>query len=178
MPLMAALLPHPAHALDVLRRFDHPHLGRVTVLTPDDWVEEVHVDAATGNVELRLLPPTKGLFDLRIVVNELVRLPPGPGMQALGRRELESYLKVSMADAVSQSVEGQVVATRFGLRRDESVYARLTDRAPPAGEFRILTQGVRLLGRRAMLFTLYSDDADGVVLKRALDVMSSFAFVG
>ena len=160
----------PTQAQDALHHFDHPQFGKVTLLLPPGWNEQVHRDA--GAVRLRLLPPVAGLFDLEIVVAEIERLQ----QDTLSRRDLEGHLQASLAEVLPQSVEGRISAQRFGLRRDQSLYARLTDKAPPPGDFRIISKGVRLLGRRAVLFTLYSSDADGSLLRRTLDLVSSFTF--
>jgi hypothetical protein len=161
-----------ARALDVLRNFVHPHVGKVSFLSPVEWVEELRPEAETGTVRLRLLPPAGQLFDLEIAVNDLDHLK----NELLTRRDLDGYVRAGLADVLAQSVEGKVSPQRFGLRRDESLYARLTDAAAPPGEFRYVSKGVRLQGRRAMLFTLYSNDADGALLKRVLDLVSSFTF--
>jgi hypothetical protein len=119
-----------------------------------------------------VLPPVAGWFDLEIVVAEIARLQ----QDTLTRRDLEGHLQAGLAEVLPQSVEGRISVQRFGLRRDESLYARLTDKAPPPGDFHIISKGVRLLGRRALLFTLFSNDADGKVLRRVLDLVSSFTF--
>jgi hypothetical protein len=156
----------------VLRNFVHPHLGKVSFLSPVDWVEELRPEAATGTVMLRLVPPRGLLFDLEIAVNDLDHLQ----QELLSRRDLEGHVRAGLAEVLAQSVEGRISPLRFGLRRDESVYARLTDAAAPPGEFRFVSKGARLQGRKVMLFTLYSNDSDGAVLRRVLDLVSSFTF--
>jgi len=164
--------PQPAYALEELRSFVHPKLGKVSLLVPVEWTLQERLDPDTLTVFVRFLPPASGLFDFEVAVAETAALR----NEALNRRDLEAHVRQVSAAALPQSVEGQVTPQRFGLRRDESLYARLTDKAPAPDEFLLVTKGVRLQGRRAMLFTLYSNDTDGALLKRALDLVSSFTF--
>ena len=116
--------------------------------TPKDWkpVERHHINF--GTTFYRLLPPQKGQFDLEILVNDLAHMQ----MDALVDRDLEVYIESNMAEVAPQSVEGKAKAVRFGSKRD-GAYARLTDKAPKPGEFVLFTQGVRLQGKKVVLFT-------------------------
>jgi hypothetical protein len=161
-----------ARALDDLRSFDHPNLGKVSFLAPVDWIEELRTEPGTGTVTLRLVTQRGRPFDLEIDVNDLNHLQ----QELLMRRDIEGHVRAGLAEMVARSSEHEVSPHRFGLRREESLYARLTDAAATPGEYRFLSKGVRLLGRRAMLFTLYSNDSDGALLERVLDLVSSFTF--
>jgi hypothetical protein len=96
-------------------------------------------------------------------------------MEALTDKDLEIYIQGNMARATPQSIEGKVSAIRFGTKRD-GVYARLTDKAPKSGEFVLFTQGIRLQGNKVVLFTLYSNDMDGAILQRVLQIVESVQF--
>jgi hypothetical protein len=154
-----------------LRSFKNENVGNVTLVAPEDWkpVERHHIQF--GTTFYRLLPPTTGDFDLEILVNDLAHMK----MDALVNKDLEIYIQSNMAGSAQQSLEGKATAIRFGNERD-GIYARLTDKAPKAGEFVMLTQGVRLQGKRVVLFTLYSNDKDGSVLKKVLAVVESVKF--
>ena len=140
-------------------------------MLPRSWkpVERHHIKF--GTTFYRLLPPTTGQFDLEILVNDLAHMK----MEALVDKDLEVYIQSNMAGAVPQSIEGKATPVRFGNQRD-GVYARLTDRAPKPGEFVLFTQGVRLQGKKVVLFTLYSNDKDNSVLKKALAIVESVKF--
>jgi hypothetical protein len=140
------------------------------LLVPRDWVaiERHHINF--GTTFYRLVPP-RNMFDLEILVNDLDHMR----MAALVDKDLEIYIESNMARAAPQSTEGRVTARRFGARRN-SVYARLTDKAPKPGEFVLFTQGVWLLGKNVVLFTLYSNDHDGAVLKQVLEIVDSVKF--
>lgn len=162
-----------AHAAggDEVRSFQNENIGKVTLVAPSDWkpIERHHINF--GTTFYRLLPPSKGQFDFEILVNDLAHMH----MEALVDKDLEIYIQSNMARAAPQSTEGKVSATRFGAMHD-GVYARLTDKAPKPGEFVLFTQGVRLQGKKVVLFTLYSNDKDGAVLRKALEIVDSVKF--
>ncbi|GHT91111.1 hypothetical protein AGMMS49545_06300 [Betaproteobacteria bacterium] len=162
-----------AHATgnDETRSFKNENVGKVTLVAPSDWkpIERHHINF--GTTFYRLLPPQKGLFDFEILVNDLAHMR----MEALVDKDLEIYLQSNMARAAPQSIEDKVSAIRFGAKRD-GVYARLTDKAPKPGEFVLFTQGVRLQGSKVVLFTLYSNDTDGAVLQKALQIVENVQF--
>jgi hypothetical protein len=156
---------------DEVRSFKNDNVGKVMVTAPKDWkpVERHHI--RFGTTFYRFLPPQEGQFDFEIMVNDLAHMQ----VDALVDRDLEVYIESNMADAAPQSVEGKAKAIRFGARRD-GTYARLTDKAPKPGEFVLFTQGVRLQGKKVVLFTLYSNDVDGSILRKALAVVDSVTF--
>lgn len=153
------------------RLFKNENVGEVSLTVPKNWkpIERHHIKF--GTTFYRLLPPISGDFDLEILVNDLAHMK----MEALIDKDLERYIRSNMAHAIPQSLEGKVNAVRFGRQRD-GVYARLTDKAPKPGEFTLFTQGVRLQGKKVVLFTLYSNDNDGSVLHKALAVVESVQF--
>jgi hypothetical protein len=154
-----------------LRVFKNENVGKVTLLAPKNWtpIERHHIKF--GTTFYRLVPPKKEEFDLEILVNDLGHMK----MEALVDKDLEIYIESNMAHAAPQSTEGKVTAKRFGLQRN-GVFARLTDKAPKPGEFVFFTQGVRLLGKNVILFTLYSNDRDGAILKKVLEIVDSVKF--
>jgi hypothetical protein len=160
-----------ATAGDEIRSFKNENIGKVTLSAPKDWapIERHHINF--GTTFYRFVPPQKGQFDFEIMVNDLAHMR----MEALVDKDLEIYIQSNMAGAKSQSTEGKVTAVRFGSKKD-GVYARLTDKAPKAGEFVLFTQGVRLQGKKVVLFTLYSNDKDGSILRKALEIVDSIQF--
>jgi hypothetical protein len=153
------------------RSFANENVGRVSLDAPRAWKPAERHHIYFGTTFYRLLPPQPGQFDLEILVNDLAHMR----MEALVDSDLEIYVESNMASAAGHSIEGKPKALRFGATRD-GVYARLTDKAPKPGEFTLFTQGVRLQGKRVVLFTLYSNDKDGSVLKQALAIVESVRF--
>ncbi|SRR6266480_2302858 len=152
---------------DVERAVKNENIGTVRVTTPKDWapIERHHINF--GTTFYRLVPPKKN-FNFEILFNDLAHMK----MEALVDKDLEIYIESNMRRAAPQSIEGKAKAVRFGAKND-GVYARLTDKAPKPGEPAYFTQGVRLLGKNVVLFTLYSDDKDGSVLTKALEIVDS-----
>lgn len=163
----------PLYAADsnIQRAFKNENIGNVSLQAPENWepIERHHINY--GTTFYRLKPPSEGLFDFEILVNDLDHM----GMKALVPKDLERYLQYTMSSFLAQSVEGKTTPIRFGHAKD-GVYATLTDKAPKPGEFALLTQGVRLQGNKVVLFTLYSNKQDSSVLKKALAVVDSIQF--
>ena len=171
LPLIAFICTLAIAGGDDLRSFKNENVGKVALVAPKEWkaIERHHINF--GTTFYRFLPPTKGQFDLEILVNDLEHMRMG----ALVDKDLEIYIESNMAGAARQSVEGKATAVRFGTKRD-GTYARLTDKAPKPGEFILFTQGVRLQGKNVVLFTLYSNDKDGSILRKALAIVDSVKF--
>lgn len=152
---------------DVERTVKNENIGTVRLIAPKDWSPIARHHINFGTTFYRLVPPQKD-FDVEILFNDLAHM----NMEALVDKDLELYIESNMRRAAPQSVEGKAKAVRFGAKND-AVYARLTDKAPAPGEPVYFTQGVRLLGKNVVLFTLYSNDKDGSVLKKVLAIVDS-----
>ena len=152
---------------DVERTIKNENIGTVRLTAPKDWepIERHHI--RFGTTFYRLVPPKK-TFDLELLFNDLAHMR----MDALVNKDLEIYIESNMSHAGPQSVEDKPKAVRFGKDKD-GVYARLTDKAPKPGEWLYFTQGVRLLGKNVVLFTLMSNDKNGGDLKRVLQIVES-----
>ncbi|MBH1963681.1 MAG: hypothetical protein I8H77_05070 [Comamonadaceae bacterium] len=154
-----------------LRSFTNKNVGKVSLMAPRDWKPVERHSINFGTTFYRFQPSTDGEFDFEILVNDLAHMEIG----ALVDKDLERYIQSNMASAAPQSLEGKASVFRF-VRQHDGVYARLTDKAPKPGEFKLFTQGVRLQGQGVVLFTLYSNDKDGAILKKALAVVESLKF--
>lgn len=94
------------------------------------------------------------------------------GTNRLVDSELDRYLISTLKPVLSTTVEKEVKTQRFGVQKD-GVYARLTDRAPKAGEYEYYTRGVRLIGTNVLVFELVSNDKDFSALSNTLAVVES-----
>jgi hypothetical protein len=169
--VIAALLLTAATAFaaegDVEQAVKNKNLGTVYLMAPADWTPVERIQTESGTTFYRLIPPKKD-FDVELLFNDLAHMR----MEALVDKDLERYIETNMATAAPESVEGKAKAVRFGPKSD-GVYVRLTDKAPSPGDPVYFTQGVRLLGADAVLFTLYSNDEDGSALRRVLEIVES-----
>jgi hypothetical protein len=99
------------------------------------------------------------------------------GTNRLPDSALERHVAAALKPVLSDTVEKEVETHRFGAQKD-GVYARLTDRAPKAGEFRYYTRGVRLIGTNVLVFALVSNDNDFSALSNTLAVVESVKVAG
>jgi hypothetical protein len=167
--LLCACSSHPSAISDEKRTIQNQNIGAITISVPKDWALTERTHIQYGTTFYRLTPPAND-FDLEILFNDL----PNMKMGALVDKDLEIYIESNLGELASQSTEGKVKAIRFGKARD-AVYARLTDKAPKPGEYRYITQGVRLLGNNVVLFTFMSNDRQGDQLKHVLKIVDSVA---
>jgi len=169
--LIAALFftatPAPAAEGNAQKAIRNENIGTVSFTAPEDWTPVERIQTESGTTFYRLIPP-KQEFDVELLFNDLAHMQ----LDGLVDKNLELYIETNMAAAAPQSVEGKARAVRFGPTSD-GVYVRLTDKAPNPGDPIYFTQGVRLLGTNAVLFTLYSNDKDGSALGKVLEIVES-----
>jgi hypothetical protein len=164
------LVPAVSFGADEQRIITNSNIGNISFSAPVEWKPETREHIQFGTTFYRLIP-LNNEFELEILFNDLKHMK----LDALVDKDLEHYIETNMYSAVSKSVEGKVTARRFGVKQD-GVYASLTDKAPGPGEFIIFTQGVRLVGKRVILFTMFSNHKEGADLKKVLDVVDSVRF--
>lgn len=152
---------------DEIRTVKNVNIGAVKLSVPRNWKAVERHRLKYGTTFYELLSPNNE-FELEIIFNDLKNME----LDALVDKDLESYIEANMEGSKSKSVEGKVKTKRFGEKSD-GVYARLTDKQPEPGEFVYFTQGVRLLNKNVVLFTLNSKDKDEKVLEKTLKIIDS-----
>lgn len=137
----------------------------IVISVPTEW-PAIQTHRTPGGKPYFQLGPANTNFSIQIYLNEPVQ--GGTNVQERLKRSLE----VGLQPLARQSVEGKVGSVRFGTDK-EGVYARLTDRAPKAGEFLYYTRGLRTIGTNVLGFELGSNDKDFSALSNTLDVIES-----
>lgn len=134
--------------------------GRELVLDmPDGW--RAHTSSPEGApVRTVAFSPPQG-ESFKVLVSVLP-LPADPSRPPLSQQDLRESVQASADQAETQSVESALVPIDLIGPDVGGAYFQATDRAPPPGEFKHLTQGVLRVGTSVLTFTvLANDDAPG-----------------
>jgi len=134
---------------------------------PKEW-PAIETRRTPGGKAYFRLGPANTNFSFQLYFNE--RLP--NATNAPIEKRMERFVEAAMRPLVENSVEGKLEMHRFGTEKD-GVYARLTDRAPKAGEYLFYTRGMRLVGTNVLGFELVSNDKDFSALSNTLAVVES-----
>jgi hypothetical protein len=138
----AAALAQPATSFEV------PGHGSIVLRLPRGAKPQSRVVPNPAAVYIRFAPENAE-YDVQITTVWL-----DPAKLATARAQLRENVQAMSTDVAAQSVEGG--ATLVALQGDSSAghFYTLTDKAPAAGEFKYLTQGVFITGELMSNFTL------------------------
>ncbi len=176
--LLAALLfvcpPSGAETLTE-RRISSPDIGTLVFMAPGKWkgVESYDDLEAASVYELS---SRKEKLNLRIGV-KYIGFDIGGEQATLDEQiiaRLDGYLKYVIAGYVEKPDRYEVRAARFSPG-NHGIYSRITDRNPDKGSYPYFTHGARIIGDKFITFSLKSNDSDLSVLKKTLDVVTSFS---
>jgi hypothetical protein len=140
---------------------------KFSLSVPKEW-PAIETRRTPGAKPYFRLVPAKTNFSFQLYFNE--RLP--NATNAPIEKRMERFVEGALKPLVENSVEGKLEMHRFGAEK-EGVYARLTDRAPKAGEYLFYTRGMRLVGTNVLGFELVSNDKDFSALSNTLAVVES-----
>jgi hypothetical protein len=140
---------------------------KFSISVPKEW-PAIETRRAPGGKPYFRLGPANTNFSFQLYFNE--RLP--NATNAPIEKRMERFVEAALKPLVENSVEGKLQFHRFGTEKD-AVYARLTDRAPKAGEYLFYTRGMRLVGTNVLGFELVSNDRDFLALSNTLAVVES-----
>jgi len=140
---------------------------KFALTVPKDW-PAFETNRTKGNTIYYRIGPADTNYSIQLDFNNSAQI----GTNRLVDGELEHWLENTLKPVLRTTVEKEVETQRFGAQKD-AVYARLTDRAPKAGEFEYYTRGVRLIGTNVLVFALVSNDKDFSALSNTLAVVES-----
>ena len=157
------------------RRISSADIGTLVFMAPEKWkgVESYDDLEAASVYELS---SRKEKINLRIGVKYVgFDIQDGQAKedeQIMAR--LDGFLQYAIAEYVDRPEKYEVRAARFSPR-NHGIYSRITDRRPDKGSYLYFTQGARIIGDKFITFSLKSNDSDLSVLKKTLDIVTSFS---
>jgi hypothetical protein len=94
-----------------------------------------------------------------------------PGAVVPDDAKIRATVASAAKSAGSQSVEGALSIQDFQGTSGHGYYFKATDKAPPPGEFKYLTQGMIRTGAIALTFTILTNDGQEGITKAALELI-------
>jgi hypothetical protein len=152
-------------AAEVEQRTIQAEQENITISIPKGW-SAIEAHRTPAGKPYYQLGPVDTNFSVQIYLNEPLQSVTN------AEKRLEHSLEVNLKPLIAKSVERKVDLVRFGSSK-EGVYARLTDSAPKAGEYRYYTRGVRLIGTNVLGFELVSNDQNFSALSNTLALIES-----
>ena len=157
-----------AHADSGVRRYDLPDHGALALKVPDGWVDNVSQPPDR-------LPPTISLKQGRgpafdVLITPVWSFDPNKPVSS----SLIQQVARSAADkALTQSVERKIELKPIKGASGTGYYFSATDRAPPPGDYKYMTQGGVMVGEIMMTFTILTNDGQEAIVKQAMAMMTS-----
>jgi hypothetical protein len=155
-----------ALAASTAQHFRLPGHGTLILNVPDAWrSDEKQTEAG---------PPTIGFgakSGAPFVVLITAVWGPTPGAGVPDEAKIRATVASAAKSAESQSVEGTLPLQELQGTSGHDFYFKATDKAPPPGEFKYLTQGMIRTGAIALTFTILTNDGQEGIAKAALELL-------
>jgi TPR repeat protein len=151
----------------VERRYAIADRGFLVVSVPAEWREELQRRDATSPPTIRFRPASGAPFEVL-----LTPIPPAKlGMPPPSAEELKRGVLGAAEKASARSVEDVLPANELLGAAAQGFYFKATDRAPKAGEFKHLTQGMLGLEDIRIGFTVLTNDGQAAAVDAAFGVL-------
>ena len=153
------------------RRFLLPDHGYFVAQVPPGWKDQVRQPP-------NRLPPTIVFHRSSGQPFEILLTtiwPAGKDRPRPPREVLRKQVENAAEIAKSQSAESKLQIKEFQGRSGDVFYFSATDRAPKAGEYKFLTQGILPVGELTVTFTILTNDGQEDIVKQAIELLKSAA---
>ena len=147
------------------RWFKLPEQGYFGIPVPSDWEDQVKQLSNRQPPAIIFGPGSGRPFQVLITPIRQKAKDQEPQMLAQIRATVERAAERVKA----QSVEKELPIRAFQGRSGSGYYFSSTDRAPKAGEYKFLTQGILLIGELTVTFTILTNEGQEQVVQQALD---------
>lgn len=157
------------------RRISSADIGTVVFMAPEKWAGFQSYDDLQA-ASVYEFSSRKEKFELRIGVT-YVGLDIRSEQATLDEQiisRLDGYLQYAIAEYVERPEKYTIRAARFSPG-NHGIYSRIADRRPDKRSYPYFTHGARIIGNIFITFSLKSYDNDLSVLKKTLNVITSFS---
>lgn len=152
--------------------FAVPGHGSLSLRVPDTWQESSKPKEQPGSVHLRFRPPTGDMFDIQVTAV----WRDADQLSKLTAESLKAIAQKSSAEFLRQAVEKEAKLEEFRGGQTLGYYYSLTDRAPPEGEYKYMTQGCFLTGELLTVFTILQREQVALDRKLALEMLADATY--
>jgi len=140
-------------------------IGNVTMNSPEGWKVDQDPDAKADRPSLRMQPASGKDF---LVLVTPFQLDANKRIDAQGVRNLVDSVAATTGP---RSVERKPVVQEFRSATVQGYYFTATDAAPKEGEWKYMTQGIMLVGKQAVGFTVLTMAKDSRAPAQALEML-------
>ena len=137
---------------------------------PGGWVAGPHKSPLPGMVSMKLTSEDGAESLVTITVMQPTS---GASLSPGDREQLENLVSTVAKSIEPQSVEGALKVERFEHGLVKGAFFSATDKDPPPGEFRYMSQGMGWMQGLAVSFTALSNVDDAVARKVMFQVVGS-----
>jgi hypothetical protein len=165
--LLAAFLVASATLVPSLARATPATVGGIVMIAPDAWKMDQDPAARPDRPSLRFQPATGK--DFYVLVTPFRLAPTIPVDQAGVRKLVESVAATTGA----KTVEKTLVVQSLSSATVQGYYFSATNPAPAEGDWKYMTQGIMLVGKNTVGFTVFTNDKASSAPAQALAMLRS-----
>lgn len=137
--------------------------GVLTVPIPESWHDQAMPGGDGKPFSWRFTSKDGPAFEM-----DVSAILPPPGKAAPQASSVRQLVERAAAGLAAQSVEGTLAIKELGGAGGPGYYFSATDKAPAPGEFKRLTQGAAQVGKSVLVFTIFTNDGQDVVVRDGL----------
>jgi hypothetical protein len=145
------LLPFGARGKEYV--FPDMSAGKVLADIPPDWTGTAPPASIPEATTSRFTPESS---QDRVILVTIMQVVPGSAFASKRREGIEELVATSAEQAATQSEEGSLKVENFSSESVFGSYFSATDKAPPPGEYKYMTQGVASFGNLVINFIALS----------------------
>lgn len=143
---------------------------QVTVEVPVGWTAVSPPAAMPDAATVRL---SRGTPEQALMLLTVMAPPPGSPLSGADAAMVDVLVSASARQASAQSEEGELASVRFERGAARGAYFSATDKAPPPGEYKYLSQGLATVGEFAVTFTALSHAEPAETRDQMLEALGS-----
>jgi hypothetical protein len=159
----------PALVWATPQSFTLPGHGSLLLNVPAGWTAKMNQSSGGRPAMVSVGPASGAAFGVLITAV----FGPTPDAGAPDDAKIRAFVASSAKSVEGQSVEGALSLKEFVGVSGRGYYFRATDKAPAAGEWKYLTQGMVKTGGIGLSFTILTNDGQGEIEKAALEMIRS-----
>ncbi|MCX7142785.1 MAG: hypothetical protein NT123_17290 [Proteobacteria bacterium] len=169
--LLMTILAMPAAAAEEksVREFSLPNMGRLELSMPSPWTDRMR-QPPQGALPVITLSPAVG-NGFQIVV--LPSWADHPGAVLPGKEEMRRIVGRAADEATAHSIEKVLSPKEIAGASASGYYFSATDKAPKAGEFKYMAQGMLRVGDLALKFMALANDGAETALAETIEMLKT-----
>jgi hypothetical protein len=150
------------------RSYALPGHGQLQLGVPAEWLDQLDQPPKQVPPTIYFKPRNGAAFE--ILVTPLWAMP--DISPASSPQELDASVRAAAKSALAQSVEKTIKVKPLKGAAAAGYYFSATDKAPKAGDFKFLTQGLLRVGELTVTFTVLTNEGQDAVVKSALEMLA------